>query len=66
MLKIISKEWVQFFPTGGSNRVEIICDGADDIANLPTEDICPGSVAVIATEGLPMYVLNASGSWVGV
>lgn len=43
---------------------DFICDTEDDIANLP--DCVAGSIAIVAQEGMPIYMRNASGEWVKV
>ena len=43
---------------------EFICDSEADIANLP--ECSAGSMAIVATEGMPIYMMNASGQWVRV
>ena len=47
---------------GDAAQVTIVCDAAADVADLPTT-YAPGSIAVVADEGMPVYVLNASGTW---
>ena len=42
---------------------EFVCDTIADIANLPTESVYPGSVALVA-ENSSVYILNASREWV--
>ena len=37
-------------------------DSVDDLASLGT-DYAPGSVAIVADKGAPVYMLNASGVW---
>lgn len=44
------------------SQVTIICDSTADIATLPN-NLCPGSIAVVATTDLPKYMLNASYEW---
>lgn len=48
---------------GNVPQIVIVCDSASDVAGLPT-DYAAGSIAIIAGSGLPVYVLNASGTWV--
>jgi len=43
--------------------VTIIMDAAADASDLPTTGCAPGSVAIVADEGTPAYMLNASGTW---
>jgi len=43
--------------------VTIIMDAAADASDLPTTGCAPGSVAIVADEGTPCYMLNASGTW---
>lgn len=40
---------------------EFVLDSADDVANLPK--CAPGSTAIVAAEGAPMFMVNASGQW---
>lgn len=47
---------------GDVPQVVIVCDAAADVSDLPTT-YAPGSIALVADEGLPLYVLNASGTW---
>ena len=44
---------------------EFVCDSEGDVKNLPS-DCAPGSMAMVATTGLPVYMVNASGQWVKV
>ena len=44
-------------------QVTIICDSTSDVSDLPTDGFAPGSIAVVADEGAPAYMLNASGTW---
>lgn len=45
------------------NREEFLIDSASDIANLPTEDIAPGSIAYTAN-GQTIAMLDNSHTWV--
>ena len=47
---------------GDVAQVVIVCDAESDVSDLPTT-YAPGSIAVVADEGMPVYVLNASGTW---
>ena len=47
---------------GDVAQVVIVCDTESDISDLPTT-YAPGSIAVVADSGLPVYLLNASGTW---
>ena len=47
---------------GDVPQVVIVCDAESDISDLPTT-YAPGSIAVVADSGMPVYVLNASGTW---
>jgi len=48
---------------GGEPIVTIIMDSTSDASSLPTYGCAPGSIAVVADEGTPCYMLNASGTW---
>lgn len=56
--KCIEKKWGKV----DDCTYKFICDSEDDIANLPKCN--PGSMAIVAVEGSPVYVVNASGEWV--
>ena len=43
--------------------VTIIMDSESDVSDLPTTGCGAGSIAIIADEDLPIYALNASGTW---
>ena len=43
-------------------EIEAVLDSIDDLASLGT-DYAPGSVAIVADKGAPVYMLNASGVW---
>ena len=47
---------------GDVAQVVIVCDAEADVSDLP-DTYAPGSIAVVADSGLPVYVLNASGEW---
>lgn len=46
-----------------TGQVEIWCDSTSEIATLSTE-YAPGSVAIVVTEGMPVYFLSPSKAWV--
>ena len=48
---------------GGDPQVTIICSSADDVSDLPTAGIAPGSVAIVTGSGLAVYVFGADGAW---
>lgn len=50
--------------TSSDYEKEFICDSEEDIAVLP--ECSPGSMAIVAKEGMPIYMKNASGEWVKV
>ena len=56
--KCVKKEWDKI----DGYIYNFSCDSESDIADLP--ECNPGSVAIVATEGSPMYMVNASGQWV--
>ena len=57
--KCVESEWKNKF-NGFTDK--FICDSERDVKSLP---VCnPGSIAVVATEGCPVYMVNASGQWV--
>ena len=43
-------------------EIEAVLDSTADLDALGT-DYCPGSVALVADKGAPVYMLNASGVW---
>ena len=43
-------------------EITAILDAVSDLDSLGT-DFCPGSVAMVADSGAPVYMLNASGAW---
>lgn len=43
-------------------EITAILDAVSDLDSLGT-DYCPGSVAMVADKGAPVYMLNASGVW---
>ena len=43
-------------------EITAILDAVSDLDSLGTE-FCPGSVAMVADSGAPVYMLNASGAW---
>ena len=47
---------------GDVPQVVIVCDAESDVSDLPTT-YAAGSIAVVADSGLPVYLLNASGTW---
>ena len=47
---------------GDVPQVTIVCDAESDVSDLPTT-YAPGSIAVVADSGMPVYVLNASATW---
>ena len=57
--QITSREGVL---SGNKVQVEIVMDSAGDLSSLPT-DFAPGSLAMVADKGIPLYMLNASGEW---
>lgn len=42
---------------------EFVCDTVTDIANLPTDEVFPGSTALV-TENSSVYMLSANREWV--
>lgn len=44
------------------SEIEAVLDSTADLDDLGT-DYCPGSVAIVADKGAPVYMLNASGEW---
>ena len=57
--KCIETEWKNKF-NGFVNK--FICDSEEDVKDLPASN--PGSIAVVASKGGAVYVVNASGKWV--
>jgi hypothetical protein len=57
--KCIEKKWDKYSECYVD---KFICDSESDIADLPKCN--PGSMAMVAIEGSPVYVVNASGEWV--
>ena len=43
-------------------EIEAVLDSTADLGALGT-DYSPGSVAIVADKGAPVYMLNASGAW---
>ena len=43
-------------------EIEAVLDSTADLDALGT-GYCPGSVAIVADKGAPVYMLNASGVW---
>ena len=43
-------------------EITAILDAVSDLDSLGT-DFCPGSIAMVADSGAPVYMLNASGVW---
>ncbi len=43
-------------------EIEAILDAESDLEALGT-DYAPGSVAMVADTGAPVYMMNASGQW---
>ena len=43
-------------------EITAVLDAVSDLDSLGT-DYCPGSVAIVADKGAPVYMLNASGVW---
>ena len=69
----ITKRTFDALPCG--ETLEIIADAEADVTALGTDVIddgfmqikpAPGSIAIVAAEGLPPYMLNASKVWVKV
>lgn len=60
-IKKINEEYT---PHVGGYTEEFICDTEKDVANLPTA--LTGSMAMVASDGMPIYMVNASGEWVKV
>lgn len=50
---------------GDAAQVTIVCDAAADVADLPT-GYAPGSLAIVAESGMPVYMVDASGEWADV
>lgn len=46
--------------------VMIIADTEDEVTGIDTSVRRPGDVCIVAADGLPTYVLNASGEFVKV
>ena len=49
-------------------EIEAVLDSAADLTALGNTDdtgnyYCPGSIAIVADSGAPMYMLNASHAW---
>lgn len=61
MIKLIGQEWCS---CAGSYRNTYVMDSASEKADLP--ECGAGSIAYVATAGLPAYMVNASGEWVEV
>ena len=61
----IKKTREEYIPYTEEWVCEFVCDSEEDVKTLP-EKCAPGSIAMVATSGLPMYMVNASGKWVKV
>ena len=59
--KILSSETVAM-ESGAKPQITAVLDSADDLADLGN-NYYPGSVAIVADKGAPVYMLNASGVW---
>lgn len=60
-VKMIDSEWCAI---NEGYRCSFVMDSASEVANLPK--CCPGSTAIAAEKGAPMFMVNASGEWVEV
>lgn len=56
---IIRDEWNKYQL---GREISAVLDSVDDLASLGA-DYAPGSVALVADKGSPVYMLNASGAW---
>jgi hypothetical protein len=52
----------KYYPSVGKYYVEIVMDSAEDAQSLPG-GYAPSSIAVVADEGMPCWMVNASGEW---
>jgi hypothetical protein len=63
--KIINYAYVGV--AGAPPKITAVLDSADDLEGLKASgEYHPGSIAYVAEEGLPAYMVNASGEWVEV
>ena len=63
--KIINYDYVGV--AGAPPKITAVLDSADDLEGLKASgEYHPGSIAYVAEEGLPAYMVNASGEWVEV
>ena len=56
---IIRDEWNKYQL---GREITAVLDAAADLETLGAA-FCPGSVAIVADKGAPVYMLNASGAW---
>lgn len=61
--RIISGEYNEFDTINGFRPAVLafVLDSANDVASLPK--CSPGSTAMVAAKGGPIYMVNASGNW---
>lgn len=57
-----SKVVSDYNPLVGKNYIEAVLDSQSDLVALGT-DYAPGSLAVVAASGAPVFMLNASSEW---
>ena len=50
---------------GDAAQVTIVCDAGTNKNALPT-GYAPGSFAIVAESGMPVYMVDASGEWADV
>ena len=63
--KIINYDYVGV--AGAPPKITAVLDSADDLEGLKASgEYHPGSIAYVATAGLPAHMVNASGEWVEV
>lgn len=60
--KIFEQEFADLKEGEPVYRVTAVLDSADDLTALGV-NYAPGSIAMIATSGMPTYMMNASGAW---
>ena len=53
--------------SGAKPQITAVLDSADDLEGLKASgEYHPGSIAYVATAGLPAHMVNASGEWKAV
>lgn len=59
--RIVGGEYNEFAAIASSLVSQFVLDSAGDVSTLPKCN--PGSTAIVAAKGGPIYMVNASGNW---